>query len=86
MTINAIPTWYDGIKFRSRLEARWAVMFDVMGIVWEYFRPWAAVNQCHLGQSAMMSSRKTSHVSHSTARSASWSTALSFSLKTGRRS
>lgn len=35
-TIRAIPTTYAGCKFRSRLEARWAVFFDRLGIVWEY--------------------------------------------------
>jgi hypothetical protein len=35
-TIKAIPTRYAGCHFRSRLEARWAVFFDAMGIAWEY--------------------------------------------------
>jgi hypothetical protein len=35
-TIKAKPTWYAGIQFRSRLEARWAVFFDALGIPWEY--------------------------------------------------
>lgn len=35
-TIGAIPTKYRGIKFRSRLEARWAVFFDTLGVLWEY--------------------------------------------------
>lgn len=30
------PTKYAGILFRSRLEARWAVFFDALGIAWEY--------------------------------------------------
>ena len=34
--ISAIETFYKGYKFRSRLEARWAVAFDVAGIKWEY--------------------------------------------------
>lgn len=34
--IHVIPTTYEGIKFRSRLEARWAVFFDSMGIEWDY--------------------------------------------------
>lgn len=34
--IAAIPTEYMGTIFRSRLEARWAVFFDFMGIKWEY--------------------------------------------------
>jgi hypothetical protein len=36
VTIKAIDTRYAGCRFRSRLEARWAVFFDHMGIVWEY--------------------------------------------------
>lgn len=36
MTIKAIETEYNGYKFRSRLEARWAVFFDAMGIEYEY--------------------------------------------------
>ena len=35
-TIQAIPTRYAGCHFRSRLEARWAVFFDALGIRWEY--------------------------------------------------
>lgn len=35
-TIGAIPTVYQGIRFRSRLEARWAVFFDQMGWDWEF--------------------------------------------------
>lgn len=36
MMIKAIDTKYKGFLFRSRLEARWAVFFDVMNIDWEY--------------------------------------------------
>lgn len=36
MTIKAIQTRYAGCHFRSRLEARWAVFFDALGIEWEY--------------------------------------------------
>lgn len=36
MTIEAIQTRYAGCFFRSRLEARWAVFFDHLGIKWEY--------------------------------------------------
>lgn len=36
MTIKAIDTHYNGYKFRSRLEARWAVFFDELGIKYEY--------------------------------------------------
>lgn len=34
--IKAIETTYKGYRFRSRLEARWAVFFDALGIEWEY--------------------------------------------------
>jgi hypothetical protein len=34
--ISAIETFYKGHRFRSRLEARWAVFFDAMQIAWEY--------------------------------------------------
>lgn len=36
MSIKAIETRYAGCRFRSRLEARWAVFFDHLGIKWEY--------------------------------------------------
>lgn len=35
-TIKAIETRYAGYRFRSRLEARWAVFFDTLGEPWEY--------------------------------------------------
>lgn len=34
--MKAIETEYKGYKFRSRLEARWAVFFDACGVKWEY--------------------------------------------------
>lgn len=34
--IKAIETTYAGCRFRSRLEARWAVFFDELGIEWQY--------------------------------------------------
>lgn len=36
MSIKAIETQYKGYRFRSRLEARWAVFFDALGVRWEY--------------------------------------------------
>jgi len=35
-TIKPIETRYNGYRFRSRLEARWAVFFDALGIEYEY--------------------------------------------------
>ena len=32
----AHPTFYEGIWFRSRLEARWAAFFDLVQWKWEY--------------------------------------------------
>lgn len=34
--IKAIQTRYKGYNFRSRLEARWGVFFDALGIEWDY--------------------------------------------------
>lgn len=34
--IKPIETRYKGYRFRSRLEARWAVFFDSLGIEWQY--------------------------------------------------
>jgi hypothetical protein len=34
--IKAIETRWQGYRFRSRLEARWAVFFDALGVAWEY--------------------------------------------------
>lgn len=34
--MKAIETVYRGFRFRSRLEARWAVFFDTLPIKWEY--------------------------------------------------
>lgn len=36
MLIKSKETIYKGYKFRSRLEARWAIFFDALGIEWEY--------------------------------------------------
>lgn len=36
MNIKPIETWYAGCRFRSRLEARFAVFFDAVGARWEY--------------------------------------------------
>jgi len=34
--MKAIETVYKGYRFRSRLEARWAVFFDELDVEWEY--------------------------------------------------
>lgn len=34
--IHSIPTMYRGVKMRSRLEARWAAMFDELAWPWLY--------------------------------------------------
>lgn len=36
MDIKPIETVYNGYRFRSRLEARWAVFFDAAGIPYDY--------------------------------------------------
>lgn len=34
--MKPIETIYNGYRFRSRLEARWAVFFDALGVEYEY--------------------------------------------------
>lgn len=34
--MRAIETSYKGYRFRSRLEARWAIFFDSLKLKWEY--------------------------------------------------
>jgi hypothetical protein len=34
--LRAIPTFFSGITYRSRLEARWAVFFDALSIPFNY--------------------------------------------------
>lgn len=36
MSIRAITTEYNGYLFRSRLEARWAVFYDTLGVPYRY--------------------------------------------------
>lgn len=36
MAVTAIPTNYNGTRFRSRLEAKWAAFFDQCNWRWEY--------------------------------------------------
>jgi hypothetical protein len=33
---RGIPTTYRGVRFRSRIEARWAAFFDALGWPWSY--------------------------------------------------
>ena len=35
-SLKAIETFYNGYRFRSRLEAKWAVFMDALGVRWEY--------------------------------------------------
>ena len=34
--MKPIETFYNGYRFRSRLEARWAVFFDALGVEYDY--------------------------------------------------
>jgi hypothetical protein len=42
-TVKSREARYAGIRFRSRLEARWATFFDEAGIEWEYERRYLRV-------------------------------------------
>lgn len=59
--LKAIETKYKGYRFRSRLEARWAVFFDALSVPWEYEKEgyllegtpylpdfWLPRQQCHV--------------------------------------
>ena len=46
--IKAKKTVYGGVTFRSREEARWAVFFDSLGIVYEYEPFWDEVGPDYL--------------------------------------
>lgn len=41
------PTIYKGFRFKSRLEARWAVFFDAIGIDWDYERETLKFEPCY---------------------------------------
>lgn len=45
--IQAIETEYAGCRFRSRLEARWAVAFDNLGVRWQYEPEGLDINGVH---------------------------------------
>lgn len=36
MNVISHPTWFNGVRFRSRLEAKWAAFFEMQGWRWEY--------------------------------------------------
>src|SRR6266566_73507 len=42
--IKAIETVYNNYRFRSRLEARWAVFFDTLGVSYEYEKEGYSLN------------------------------------------
>jgi hypothetical protein len=47
--MKAIETKYKGYRFRSRMEARWAVFFDYVRIKWEYEKEGYVINgTCYL--------------------------------------
>lgn len=48
-TIKAIETRYKGYRFRSRLEARWAVYLDALNESWEYEKEgYSLASGCYL--------------------------------------
>ncbi len=56
MSIKAIETRYNGYKFRSRLEARYAVFFDKFGMSWEYEPEGFSLSNPHQDDSCKFSS------------------------------
>ena len=47
MEYKAIETFYDGYRFRSRLEARWAYVFKTLGISYQYESEWFQMSTGH---------------------------------------
>lgn len=48
-TISAIETHYKGYRFRSRLEARWAMFFDRVGVTWVHEpQPFSVAGEAYL--------------------------------------
>jgi hypothetical protein len=45
--MQSIETRYAGCRFRSRLEARWAVFFDCLGVTWHYEPEGFALRTAH---------------------------------------
>jgi hypothetical protein len=43
---KAIETIYGGYRFRSRLEARWAVFFDAVGLPYDYEKEGFILDDC----------------------------------------
>lgn len=41
---TSFRTEHAGQKFRSRLEARWSIVFDAMGIAWRYEPRWVQLS------------------------------------------
>lgn len=45
--LKPIETYYDGYKFRSKLEARWATFFNEAGIKYEYEKEAYNLGDCY---------------------------------------
>lgn len=54
LKMKAIETHYNGYKFRSRLEARWAVFFDAAGIEYQYEPEGFVIEPCYGEDSAYL--------------------------------
>lgn len=52
MHVRAIETVHAGVRFRSRLEARWATFLDALRIPWEYEPETFEVPDWRTGQAA----------------------------------
>lgn len=49
----ALETEYAGVRFRSRIEARWAVVMDELGIVWEYEKEGLELKRDEMGDESV---------------------------------
>jgi hypothetical protein len=65
--IRPIETHYNGYRFRSRLEARWAVYFDLLHVKYEYEPEGFVVNgKCYLPDFYLPELNSYFEVKHST--------------------
>lgn len=75
--MKPIETHYNGYRFRSRLEARWAVFFDTLGIPYEYEKEgydlegtwylpdfWLPNQQCWIEIKGQLPTREESRKAH----------------------
>lgn len=62
--MKPIETYYKGYRFRSRLEARWAVFFDALGVKYDYEPEGFTRNGVHYLPDFLIYDVEGEHASH----------------------